>query len=73
MKERAFNVPAYSMVEFAELLSEYDLEGVIIGTNDDNEILVKVEYEPETDSQAILEILEHIEDKESENSEEEDE
>ena len=46
MKERIFNVPADSTVEFAELLGEYDLEGVIIGKNEDDELLVKVEYEP---------------------------
>lgn len=33
MKIRNFNVSADETVEFAELLCEYDLEGVIIGTN----------------------------------------
>ncbi len=70
MKERTFNVPADSMVEFAELIGEYDLEGVIIGTNEEDEILVKVDYEPEENSQAILEMIEHIESLDEEYSEE---
>lgn len=73
MKERTFNVPVDSTVEFAELLGEYDLEGIIIGKNEDDELLVKVEYEPEEDSQAILEMIEHIENLAIEYSEEEDE
>jgi len=73
MKERIFNVPADSTVEFAELLGEYDLEGVIIGKNEDDELLVKVEYEPKEDSQAILEIMEHLENEETEYLEEDDE
>ncbi|WP_088653493.1 hypothetical protein [Geofilum rhodophaeum] len=73
MKQRTFNVPVDSTVEFAELLDEYGLEGIIIGKNDDDELLVKVEYEPEEDSQAILEIIEHIENLDGEYSEEDDE
>ena len=72
MKERTFNVPADSMVEFAELISEYDLEGVIIGTNEEDEMLIKVDYEPEENSQAILELIEHLEGDENEYPEEDD-
>ncbi|MBI9068491.1 MAG: hypothetical protein JEZ09_14445 [Salinivirgaceae bacterium] len=60
MKTRTFNVPADSIVEFAEILSEYELEGVIVGTSDD-EIEINVDYEPEEHSQAILDMIEHIE------------
>ena len=73
MKNRTFNVSADSMVEFAELLAEYDLEGVIIGTNEEDEILVKVEYEPEEHSQAILEMIDHLENLGDNYSEEDDE
>lgn len=73
MKERTFNVPVDSTVEFAELLGEYDLEGIIIGRNEDDELLVKVEYEPEEHSHAILEMIEHIENLDNEYSEEDDE
>lgn len=72
MKQRTFNVPADLSIEFAKLLGEYDLEGIIIGTNEDDELLVKVEYEPEEDSQVILEIMEHLEEEETEYSEEDD-
>ncbi len=73
MKNRTFNVSADSMVEFAELLAEYDLEGIIIGTNEDEEILVKVDYEPEEHSQAILEMIDHLENLDDDYSEEDDE
>jgi hypothetical protein len=73
MKQRTFNVPADSSVEFADLLAEYDLEGIIIGTNNEDELLVKVGYEPEENSQAILEIIEHLEGEENDYPEDDDE
>ena len=73
MKIRTFNVSADLMVEFAGLLGEYELEGAIIGANEDDEILVKVEYEPEEHSQAILEMIDHLEDLDEDYSEEDDE
>jgi len=72
MKSRTFNVPVDSTVEFAELLAEYNLEGVIIGTDEEDELLVKVDYEPEENSQAILELIEHLEGEGSEHAEVED-
>lgn len=62
MKSRIFNVPADSIIEFAELIGDNELEGVIIGTNDDDEIGISVEYDPEEDSEAILNMIEYIED-----------
>jgi DNA-binding HxlR family transcriptional regulator len=73
MKIRTFNVSADLMVEFAGLLGEYELEGAIISTNEDDEILVKVEYEPEEHSQAVLEMIDHLEDLDEDYSEEDDE
>lgn len=73
MNERTFDVPVDATIEFAELLNEYGLEGVITGRNEDNELRIKVEYEPEEDSQAILEMIEYIEDLNEDDSEEEDE
>lgn len=72
MKTRTFNVPIDSTVEFAELIAEYDLEGIIIGRNEDDELLVKVEYEPEEHSQAILEMIEYIENLDSEYSDDDE-
>lgn len=73
MKIRTFNVSTDLMVEFAGLLGEYELEGAIIGANEDDEILVKVEYEPEEHSQAIIEMIDHLEDLDDDYSEEDDE
>ncbi|MCK5017199.1 MAG: hypothetical protein KAS32_09010 [Candidatus Peribacteraceae bacterium] len=71
MKTRTFNVPVDSIVEFAEIISEHELEGVIVGASDD-EIEIKVEYEPEEQSQAILDMIEHIENLDGEFHEEDE-
>lgn len=73
MNERTFNVPVDCTIGFAELINEYGLEGVITGRNEDNELLIKVEYKLEEDSQAILEMIEYIENLNVDDSEEEDE
>lgn len=72
MNERTFDVPVDTTIEFAELLSEYSLEGLIIGSNEGDVLLIKVQYEPEEDSQAILEMIEYIENLNDENQEEVD-
>jgi hypothetical protein len=69
MKTRTFNVPADSIVEFAEMIGEHELEGVIVGANED-EIEIKVEYEPEEHSEVILDMIEHIENLDGEFQEE---
>ena len=73
MNERTFEVPLSCTSELAQILDEHGLEGLIIGRNEDNELLVKVEYEPEEDSQAILEMIEYLEDQKGEGSEEDNE
>jgi len=60
MRTKVFNVPADSIVELAELLEENELEGSIIGTEDESEIKVRVNYERE-DRTAILDIMEMLE------------
>jgi hypothetical protein len=60
MKNRIFNVPADSIVEFAEIIGDNEMEGVIIGVNDDDDIEISVGYEPE-DSEAILDMIEYVE------------
>jgi hypothetical protein len=60
MKTRIFNVPQDSILEFAEIIGENDLEGIIIGTEDDS-IAIAVDYEPEEHSEAILSMIEHVE------------
>lgn len=68
MRTKVFNVPADSMVEFAELLEEGELEGSIIGTEDESEIKVRVNYERENRT-AILDIMEMLENADAEDEE----
>jgi hypothetical protein len=57
MKTRTFEVPADSMVEFAELLDESNLSNTIHGTNEDDEIIIDVHYES-GERQAVFKIME---------------
>ncbi len=61
MKSRVFSIPEDSIVEFAEIIGENELEGAIVGVNDDNEVEISVDYEPDEQSQAILEMIELVE------------
>ena len=40
-----FNVPENSIIEFAEILAENELTNEILGTTDDNELIVEVYFE----------------------------
>lgn len=64
-----FNVPTNSIIEFSEILAENELENEIIGTTDDNELIVEVRFE-KSEFDAV-EQLEHL--VESTNDEEEEE
>lgn len=57
MKTRSVEVPVDSIVEFAEILEENNLNNTIQGKNDDDEILIDVHYEPE-ERQAVFELME---------------
>ena len=59
MRTKVFEVPVDSMVEFTEVLEENELEGIIIGTGEDSEIKISVEYERE-DRNAIFDLMELI-------------
>lgn len=67
MKNKKFEIPSESMADFAEALAESQLENEICGKDDDENIIVKVYYEPEERKQ-MLELMEWVE----ENIEEED-
>ena len=56
MKTRSFEVPADMMPEFAEILGEHELDNTIQGINDDNEILIDVDYDPD-DRDAVMELM----------------
>ncbi len=78
MRKAEFAVPSEVMAEFADKLAEQDLDNKIMGTNDDYEVIVEVEYErdqsKEIDSleEYLNELREQIEEDEDENEEEED-
>ena len=61
MKTRIFSIPAESIVEFAEIIGDNELEGVIIGITDDEEVEIAVDYQPEN-SEAILRMIEYVDD-----------
>lgn len=70
MRSKVFEVPVDSIVEFAEVIGENELEGLIIGTGEDSTISVQVNYERE-DSEAIFDLMDMIEG--SDEDEEDDE
>lgn len=76
MRKAEFAVPSEVMAEFAEKLATQDLDNKIVGTNDDYEVLVEVEYERDQ-SEEIDELEEYLnslrEQIEDEEEEEEDE
>jgi hypothetical protein len=59
MKSRKFSVPADSIVEFAEIVENNELETKIVGTDEDNDenIIVEIRYEQEERS-AVFELME---------------
>ncbi len=76
MRKAEFAVPSEVMAEFAEKLANQNLDNEIVGTNDDFEVLVEVEYEKDQ-SKEIDELEEYLnelrEQIEEENEEEEEE
>jgi hypothetical protein len=71
MRKAEVAVPSELMSEFAEGLETRDLEGRITGTNDDNEILVEVNYEK--DETKVVDDIEAALTKRKEELEEEEE
>jgi hypothetical protein len=59
MRTKVFDIPVDSIVEFSELLEENELEGTIIGTGEDSEIKVSVNYEREN-RDVILDLMEML-------------
>ena len=57
MKTRTFEVPVDQMLDFAGILDENNLNNSIQGTNDDDEIVIEVYYEPD-DRDGVFELLE---------------
>lgn len=57
MKTRTFEVPVDQMLDFAGILDENNLNNSIQGTNDDDEIVIEVYYEPD-DRDGVFELFE---------------
>ena len=75
MRKAEFAVPSEVMAEFAEKLANQNLDNEIVGTNDDFEVLVEVEYERDQSGEIdeLEEYLSELREQIEENSEEEEE
>lgn len=59
-QRKFFDVPIDDLVEFTELVEENDMEALVVGVTNNEEIQLAVYYEREQ-SAAILDIIEFIE------------
>ena len=59
-KRKFFDVPIDDLFEFTELVEENDMEALIVGVTDDEEIQLALDYERDQ-SAAILDMIEFIE------------
>lgn len=72
MRKVEFNVPSEVMTEFAEELATRNLDNTIVGTTDEGEIIIEINYERDEtkeidELEAIFEkLLEEIEEDEDE-------
>jgi len=71
MKSKIFEVPSEIMTQFVDQMNANDLVNFILGTTEDNEVIIEVQYEPE-DKFAVFELTEMVEDYEEEYEETED-
>ena len=68
MRKMTLTVPADSMVEFARIIEENELDNTITGLTEDEDVLVEVQYSNE-ERQAVYELIELTE---AEDDDEED-
>lgn len=57
MRKMTLTVPADSMVEFARIIEENELDNTITGLTEDEEIMVEVQYDND-ERQAVCELIE---------------
>lgn len=69
MRTKEFEVPTEVMAEFADALQEYKINNSIQCSNEDGEIVVRIEYDRD-DREAVLLLSELIDDYNEENEEE---
>ncbi len=66
-----FTISTDSIIEFAAILTENELENEIIGTTDDNELIVAVHFE-KSEFDAVVQLEELVESSEEEEETDED-
>lgn len=71
MRTKEFEVPTEVMAEFADALQEHGLNNSIQSSNEDGEIVVRIEYDTD-DREAVLLLSEMIDDYHEENEEEDE-
>ena len=79
MKTKNFEIPADSLADFADLLSQLKLDNEIKGKNEEEEVIINVFYKP-SEREKILDLIEWVEenvvydqDEEDDDDEEQDE
>jgi hypothetical protein len=57
MRKMTLNVPTESIVEFARIIEEHELDNTIVGLTEDEEIIVEIQYE-NNERQGVFELIE---------------
>ena len=58
--KKEYNVPLNSIIEFAEIIAENELDNEILGTTDDEELIIEVHFD-KTQFNAVEELEELVE------------
>ena len=58
--KKEYNVPLSSIIEFAEIIAENELDNEILGTTDDEELIIEVHFD-KTQFNAVEELEELVE------------
>ncbi len=71
MRTKQFEIPTELIAEFAEVLSNNELNNSINGVNEEGEILITVAYEKD-ERETVFELSELVDDYKDQNEEEDD-
>lgn len=72
MRTKEFEVPVEVIKDFAELIEEHELSNEILGLNEDGDLRIEISYEKD-DREALMNLMELIDDFYEEETEEEEE
>jgi hypothetical protein len=61
MRTKEINVPLDAMEDVADFIADHNLNNEILGSTEDGEIILSIEYEKE-DRKVIFELMEIVED-----------